>query len=163
MLGLAAVPGALVVLLLLRLPDTARWYMMRGPHATRPGGCSPSSTRTPTSTPSWPRSRAALSEERGGGAAAEMLRKPFLRATVFVVGLGFFIQITGINAIVYYSPRIFEAMGFTGNAALLGLPALVQVAGLAAVFVSLVTGRPASAAGPSCSPASGSWSRPTRC
>src|SRR5690606_6317665 len=40
--------------------------------------------------------------------------------------------------IVYYSPRIFEAMGFTGNFALLGLPALVQVGGLLAVFVSLV-------------------------
>jgi MFS transporter, SP family, galactose:H+ symporter len=38
---------------------------------------------------------------------------------------------------VYSSPRIFEAMGAHGNAALLGLPALVQVAGLIAVFVSL--------------------------
>ena len=66
-----------------------------------------------------------------------MFRKPFLRATLFVVGLGFFVQITGINAIVYYSPRIFQAMGFEGNFALLGLPALVQVAGLAAVFVSM--------------------------
>ena len=66
-----------------------------------------------------------------------MLRSPYLKATVFVVGLGFFIQITGINAVVYYSPRIFEAMGFTGNAALLLLPALVQAASLVAVFVSL--------------------------
>jgi len=83
---------------------------------------------------------AALGQERSGGWASikEMLRKPFLRATIFVVGLGFFVQITGINAIVYYSPRIFEAMGFQGNFALLRLPALVQVAGLAAVFVSLV-------------------------
>ena len=67
-----------------------------------------------------------------------MFRKPYLRAAIFVIGLGFFVQITGINAIVYYSPRIFEAMGFTGNAATLGLPALVQVAGLLAVFVSVV-------------------------
>ena len=78
----------------------------------------------------------AISEERGGG-LREMLRSPYLKATVFVVGLGFFIQITGINAVVYYSPRIFEAMGFTGNAALLLLPALVQAAALVAVFVSL--------------------------
>jgi SP family galactose:H+ symporter-like MFS transporter len=61
-----------------------------------------------------------------------------LRATVFVIALGFLIQITGINAIIYYSPRIFAAMGFTGNFALLGLPALVQVAGLAAVFAALL-------------------------
>ena len=37
---------------------------------------------------------------------------------IFVILLGFLIQITGINAIIYYSPRIFEAMGFTGNFAL---------------------------------------------
>jgi len=77
----------------------------------------------------------------GGGMSEmlqEMLRRPYLRATVFVVTLGFLIQITGINGIVYYSPRIFEAMGFTGNFALLGLPAVVQIAGLAAVGTSLL-------------------------
>jgi MFS family permease len=67
----------------------------------------------------------------------EMLRPPYLRATLFVVTLGFFVQITGINAIVYYSPRLFEKMGFEGDFALLVLPALVQVAALAAMLVSL--------------------------
>jgi len=74
----------------------------------------------------------------GSGGFSEMLRPPYLRATIFVIILGFLIQITGINAIIYYSPRIFEAMGFTGNFALLALPALVQVAGLAAVCTSLL-------------------------
>jgi MFS family permease len=80
-------------------------------------------------------------EESGGSLKEilkEMLRPPYLRATIFVVALGFFIQITGINAIVYYSPRLFEAMGFKGNFALLILPALIQVAALIAVFISLV-------------------------
>ena len=142
MLGMAAIPGTLIFFLLLRLPDTARWYMMRGRRAdaervlaqVEPG----SDIKADLDD-----MEAALSEEQQGkrgilSLIGEMLRKPFLRATVFVVGLGFFVQITGINAIVYYSPRIFEAMGFQGNFALLGLPALVQVAGLAAVFVSLI-------------------------
>ena len=85
---------------------------------------------------------AALREERGGR-FPEMLRRPYLRATVFVIALGFFIQITGINAIVYYSPRLFDAMGFRGNFSLLVLPAIVQVAALAAVLVSRSSGRPA--------------------
>ncbi len=142
MLGMAAIPGTLIFFMLLRLPDTARWYMMRGRRAdaervlaqVEPG----SDIKADLDD-----MEAALSEEQQGkrgilSLIGEMLRKPFLRATVFVVGLGFFVQITGINAIVYYSPRIFEAMGFQGNFALLGLPALVQVAGLAAVFVSLI-------------------------
>jgi MFS family permease len=77
-----------------------------------------------------------LRAERGG-AVGEMLRKPYLRATLFVVGLGFLIQITGINAVVFYSPMIFEEMGFTGNASLLLLPALVQLGSLVATLVSL--------------------------
>ena len=142
MLGMAAIPGTLIFFLLLRLPDTARWYMMRGRRAdaervlAQVEPCSDIKADLDDM-------EAALSEEQQGNRGilsliGEMLRKPFLRATVFVVGLGFFVQITGINAIVYYSPRIFEAMGFQGNFALLGLPALVQVAGLAAVFVSLI-------------------------
>ncbi|RDI64842.1 sugar porter family MFS transporter [Nocardia pseudobrasiliensis] len=136
MLGLAAVPAVLTTILVMRLPDTARWYVMRGRteqarHVLR--RVEPEADAD-----------AALAEiedslrAETGGALREMLRRPYLRATVFVVGLGFFIQITGINAIVYYSPRLFEAMGFRGHFALLVLPALVQVAALIAVLAALV-------------------------
>lgn len=135
MLGLAAVPGALITLALLRLPDTARWYMMRGRRADARKTLAQVDLDADLDA-ELDSMAAALAEEQKG-ALAEMFRKPYLRAAIFVIGLGFFVQITGINAIVYYSPRIFEAMGFTGNSALLGLPALVQVAGLLAVFVSL--------------------------
>jgi sugar porter (SP) family MFS transporter len=136
MLGLAAVPAAAVLLLMLRLPDTARWYLLKGrvPEARE-------ALRRVEPKADVERELAeitcALAEERGA-TIAEMLQRPYRRATVFLIGLGFFIQITGINAIVYYSPRLFEAMGFHGNFALLVLPALIQVAALAAVVVSLV-------------------------
>jgi MFS family permease len=77
-----------------------------------------------------------LRSERGG-TIKEMLRAPYARATFFVVGLGFLIQITGINAVVFYSPMIFKEMGFTGNSSLLLLPALVQVGSLIATVASL--------------------------
>ena len=137
MLGLAAIPGALITLTLLRLPDTARWYMMRGRRAEARATLAQVEGPGVDLDAELDDMQAGLSQGKKGS-WRDMIRKPFLRATIFVVGLGFFVQITGINAIVYYSPRIFEAMGFEGNAALLGLPALVQVAGLAAVFVSLV-------------------------
>ncbi|WP_081625449.1 sugar porter family MFS transporter [Mycobacterium sp. 141] len=136
MLGLAAVPAVVVALVLLRMPDTARWYMLKGrtEDARRALRMVEPAADVDAELAEIGR---ALHEERGG-AFREMLRPPYLRATVFVVVLGFFIQITGINAIVYYSPKLFEAMGFHGNFALLILPALVQVAALIAVFVSLV-------------------------
>ena len=136
MLGLAAVPAALVMLMLLRMPDTARWYMLKGRTAEARKALQQIEPAADVDR-ELAEIKRALTEE-SGGVIREMLRRPYLRATIFVVGLGFFIQITGINAIVYYSPRLFEAMGFQGNFALLVLPALVQVAALVAVFVSLV-------------------------
>jgi MFS transporter, SP family, galactose:H+ symporter len=140
MLALAAVPATLLALLMLRMPDTARWYLLKGRVAdarralrlVEPDSSDVERELTEIS--------AALKEESGGRlmeTVVEMLRRPYLRATVFVIGLGFFIQITGVNAIVYYSPRLFDAMGFRGNFSLLVLPAVVQAAALAAVLISL--------------------------
>lgn len=135
MLGLATVPAMLLLPLVIRLPDTARWYLLKG----RVDDARAALLRAePTANVDEELAEMATALGEGGGGLAEMLRRPYLRATVFVITLGFLIQITGINAIIYYSPRIFEAMGFTGNFALLALPALVQVAGLAAVGAALL-------------------------
>jgi sugar porter (SP) family MFS transporter len=139
MLGLAAVPAVVLVLLLLRVPDSARWYMLKGRVEDARQTLRRVEPKSDAETELAEIARALHEEEQEHvGLLREMLRPPYLRATVFVVLLGFFIQITGINAIVYYSPRLFEKMGFTGNFALLVLPALVQTAALAAMFVSLI-------------------------
>ncbi|HYB80214.1 MAG TPA: sugar porter family MFS transporter [Mycobacterium sp.] len=135
MLGLATVPATLLLPLLIRMPDTARWYLLKG----RVDDARRALLRVePTANVDEELAEIGRALSEGSGGFSEMLRRPYLRATVFVITLGFLIQITGINAIIYYSPRIFEAMGFTGNFALLALPALVQVAGLAAVCTSLL-------------------------
>ncbi len=137
MLGLAAVPAILLLPLIAAIPDTARWYVLKG----RIDDARAALLRvepTADADAELAEIAAALDEGGEGGGVSEMLRPPYLRATLFVVILGFLNQTSGINAIIYYSPRIFQAMGFTGNFALLGLPALVQVAGVAAVVTSLV-------------------------
>ena len=66
-----------------------------------------------------------------------------------MIGLGFFVQITGINAVVYFGPQIFESMGVvSSDLAKLGLSALVQLFALLAVFGSMLSGRPRSDAVP---------------
>ncbi len=139
MLGLAAVPATLLLPILLRMPDTARWYLLKGrvDDARRALARVEPSADAASVEAELAEITRALSEDEGGP-LSEMLHRPYLRATAFVITLGFLIQITGINAIIYYSPRLFEAMGFAGNFALLGLPALVQLAGLAAVGAALV-------------------------
>jgi MFS family permease len=125
----------LLLPLLIRMPDTARWYLLKGRLDDARAALLHIEPGANVEAELAEIGR-AVSEGRGG--ISEMLRPPYSRATLFVIALGFLIQITGINAIIYYSPRIFEAMGFTGNFALLALPALVQVAGLAAVGTSVL-------------------------
>jgi len=137
MLGLATIPATLLLPLLLRMPDTARWYLLKGRVAAARRALLRVEPEANVEAELAEISR-ALRERSSNGSVSEMLRRPYLRATIFVIALGFLIQITGINAIIYYSPRLFEAMGFTGNFGLLALPALVQLAGLAAVCASLL-------------------------
>ncbi len=119
MLGLSAVASALVLLILVRLPDTPRWYLMRGRRedALRtlervdPTGDSEQSVREIESDLS----------AHSGGSVREMTRMPYLRPAIFVLILGFLVQITGINAVTYYSPFIFKALGWHGY-----LPLLIQ-------------------------------------
>jgi MFS family permease len=135
MLGLAAVPAIVLIPALVRLPETARFLVLKG----RLEQARESLERTDPDADvdaELADMQAAIHGERGGR-IKEMLRKPYLRATVFVVGLGFFIQITGINATVAYGPRIFQAMGVTTNTQSILMSTLVQCIALIAVLASM--------------------------
>lgn len=136
MLGISALPAALVMIPLFRLPDTPRWYVLKGRTERAV------EVMAMTDPDVDPRAevaavRAALAEERGGSTRS-LVRKPYVRATVFVIGLGFFCQITGINAVTYYSPQIFTEMGFRGNGLNFLLPSFVQLASLAATVLAIL-------------------------
>ena len=135
MLGLAAVPAILLIPALLRLPETARYLAMKG----RLDEARASLSRVdPGADLDAELARLTASAGQGStGRLREMVRRPYLRATVFVVGLGFFIQITGINATVAYGPRIFEAMGVTTKTASILMSTLVQCIALVAVLASM--------------------------
>ncbi len=135
MFGLSAIPAAAIVFVILRLPDTPRWYVMRGRDEEAQRVIA---EIDPESDPreELAEIRDALHSERGGS-LRQMFRPPYRKATLFVVGLGLLVQITGINAIIYFTPLIFTKIGLTGNAALLLVPAVIQFAALLATLVAL--------------------------
>lgn len=135
MFALSAFPAAAITVVLFRLPDTPRWYVMQGRQDEAAKIIEQIDPDTDVAG-ELNDIRTALATERGG-AIREMLRPPYRRATLFVVGLGFLIQISGINAIIYFTPLIFTKMGLTGNTALLLIPALVQFAALLATVVAV--------------------------
>ena len=135
MLGVSAFPAAVVGLLVFRLPDSPRWYVMKDRrHEARETlrRVDPDADLESELT----KIDEALAAERGGR-ISDMARKPYARATIFVVALGFLVQITGINAIVYFTPLIFQKVGLTGNVALLLVPGLIQLTALFATLAAL--------------------------
>ncbi|RBP15784.1 sugar porter (SP) family MFS transporter [Roseiarcus fermentans] len=116
MLGLSAAPGVMLLLAVLPAAESPRWLLKTGRvddarrtlTKLRPGvdvearlKAMEAALRTEDQTASW------------GDVFARRWRKPLQ------VGLGLAIlqQITGINAIIYYSDRIFAEAGFTTPAA----------------------------------------------
>jgi len=136
MLGLAALPAAILLPILLRLPETANWLLMKGRRED--------AAKTLRRTDPGVDPEAALAEmeaaraDESGGMIREMFHKPYLRATVFVVAFGFFIQITGVNAAVTYGPQLFKSMGFSSDVEAILMGAFVQVFALTAVIVSMI-------------------------
>ncbi len=115
-----AIPGVLALastVLLTRIPETDRWLQLQ-----REGRAGPTA-----GAPAQP------------GVLRTMLSPRYRTLTLFVVALGFFVQATGINAVVFFSPRIFQHMGYTDSFGLLVLPGSVQVAGAVAALVCVLT------------------------
>ncbi|WP_286778830.1 MULTISPECIES: sugar porter family MFS transporter [Sphingobacterium] len=109
MLGIMAVPALLFVLLLNFIPESPRWLLQRGQidkaHASY--------------------LRLAIKAEMLGNQSqtpaknVSLFQKRYARPILFAVLLAFFNQMTGINAILYYAPRIFEMAGFNAELAYL--------------------------------------------
>lgn len=135
MLGLSAVASGLVLIALFRLPDTPRWYLMRG---RREDALRTLRQVDPTedAEQSAREIEADLTAERGGS-LREMVRVPYLRPTIFVLALGFLVQITGINAVTYYSPFIFQNIGWKGHEVLL-IQALIEVFSVIATITAVL-------------------------
>jgi MFS transporter, SP family, galactose:H+ symporter len=135
-LSIGALPGLLAVALLRRLPDTPRWYLMKGRRAE-----ALATLRDAEPEADLDEQVAAIERDIRvveAGRFRQLLRPPLRRAGIFVIGLGLCVQLTGINAITYYSPSILRDVGFgTTSGSLLGA-ALLQVIGLVAVTAAFL-------------------------
>jgi MFS transporter, SP family, arabinose:H+ symporter len=119
MLGVAAFPSFLYALSCLVLPESPRWLLSS--KGDREGGLQALQRIQPNA----PASEVAAEADEIIAASAEKtssghfwtreLRKPIMLAIL----IAFFNQMSGINAILYFAPRIFELTGLGAKAALL--------------------------------------------
>lgn len=120
MLGVAAIPSVLYTLCCLGLPESPRWLLSR--KGERVGALAVMRLIQPQAAEADLQAQAdaiqlasAEPVQSSSGFWSWRLRKPI--ALAFLVA--FFNQLSGINAILYFAPRIFELTGLGAEAALL--------------------------------------------
>ncbi|WP_312357366.1 sugar porter family MFS transporter [Sphingobacterium multivorum] len=109
MLGIMAVPALLFVLLLNLIPESPRWLLQQG-HIEK-ARASHLRLATPFEV--------QVNQPQTSGKHVNLFQKRYAKPILFAVLLAFFNQMTGINAILYYAPRIFEMAGFSAALAYL--------------------------------------------
>ncbi len=119
MLGVAAFPSLIYAAFCFFLPESPRWLLSR--KNDREAGLEVLRRIEPEAPPAELTAEAdaiiAASAEKAdsGHFWTTRLRKPILLAIL----IAFFNQMSGINAILYFAPRIFELSGLAAKAALL--------------------------------------------
>jgi sugar porter (SP) family MFS transporter len=118
MLGVAAFPSLLYAVFCFGLPESPRWLLSR--KGDREAGLQVLQRIEPDISKAEIAAQAdaimaASSEQTVGNFWTMRLRKPILLAIL----IAFFNQLSGINAILYFAPRIFELTGLGAKAALL--------------------------------------------
>lgn len=119
MLGVAAFPSVIYALFCFGLPESPRWLL------SRKGDRQAALKVLQRAQPELPReaiaaeadaiAAASTVQAEGGNFWTRRLRTPILLAIL----IAFFNQMSGINAILYFAPRIFELTGLGTKAALL--------------------------------------------
>ncbi|ORY30180.1 arabinose-proton symporter [Naematelia encephala] len=156
---LQMVPGFILAALVFVLPFSPRWLALRGRNAEALNTLS-RLRRLPISDPrvqaEWVAIRAevasnkiaqdlrhpSLADGSGSGLRREVLtwmdcfRPGIFRRTIIGIGLQFFQQFIGVNAIVYYSPTLFGTLGYNYETQLTysGITNVMQLAGVTPTF-----------------------------
>ena len=134
MYAAGALPSVIFFILLLRVPESPRWLVKQGRESEALGVLSRVNTADLAAAEVSSIKEALVMEK---GSLAELFRPGFRRALLIAVVLAILQQITGINAVLYYAPRIFERAGFTRMSAI-GQSTIVGFVNILFTIVAIV-------------------------
>jgi len=134
MLGLAVVPGAILGLGMIRMPESPRWLAEHDQAGLAcevlrriRGGKNIDSE--------WCEIQQTLAETEERGRFSDLFGPSMRAALVIGIGLAIFQQVTGINTVIYYAPLIVQSAGIsTASGAILATAGI----GLVNVLMTIV-------------------------
>jgi len=129
MLGLAVVPGALLGLGMLAMPETPRWLAKHG-RAESARKVLARIRGTKDAEAEFREIQSTLSQAEERGHFSDVLAASVRPALIVGIGLAIFQQITGINTVIYYAPTIIQSAGISSAAG-----AILATAGIGVVNV----------------------------
>lgn len=114
MLGIVAAPSAVFFFLLFGIVESPRWLVKAGRHEEA------RAVLQRLGAPDVPRELAEIEASLAGERAQDRLFQPrYRRSVLLVIAIAMFNQLSGINALMYYAPRIFQMAGASEASALL--------------------------------------------
>lgn len=118
MFAAGGIPAVVLYLGLLRLPESPRWFALRGEWETARRNLAKLNGRSeddPDVAEALDQMREAIDSENEAGSLGDLFRPLMRPALVVAMGLFFLQQLSGINAVIYYAPQIFRESGFEGH------------------------------------------------
>ncbi|KAL2533286.1 Polyol transporter 5 [Abeliophyllum distichum] len=144
MLGLAAFPAISIALGVLYMPESPRWLVMKGKIDEAKRVLRKTSETEEEADLRLQEITKASSDEssnsHGKGVWKELLMpsKPLQRILLAAIGINFFMQASGNDAVVYYTPEVFKAAGIHSRKGLVGVTVIMGIAKTSFVLVSAV-------------------------
>ena len=129
MLGLAVIPGAILGLGTLYLPETPRWLVKNG-QGEKALGVLKKIRGTQSVEQEYGEIQTAASQSEERGRWSDLLKASIRPALIVGIGLAIFQQVTGINTVIYYAPQIIRSAGISSASG-----AILATAGIGLVNV----------------------------
>ncbi|MFD0766014.1 sugar porter family MFS transporter [Mucilaginibacter lutimaris] len=135
MLGLGAVPAAIFLVSLFMVPESPRWLLLKGEEQK----AKVILIKIDGPDAAAKEIKAFKEQDDNDDTSLKELFKPVYRKALWIgLLLPFLSQVCGINAVIYYGPRILEQAGFTLNNAL-GGQVTIGLVNVVFTFVAIFT------------------------